>query len=67
MSSSKLFILLGAVGFLLLAGISLYRLLFWFPITIGGEEVGQTSSLFAFAISLALSLMLFQGARERGS
>lgn len=67
MSTSKLFILLGAVGFLLLAGVSLYRLLFWFPITIGGEEVGQTSSLLAFAISLALSLMLFQGARERGS
>ena len=66
MSSSKLFIILGAVGFLLLALASLYRLLFWFPITIAGAEVGQTTSLLAFVISLALSVMLFQGVRERG-
>ena len=44
MSSSKLFIIVGALGFLLLALASLYRLLFWFPITIGGEQVGQTTS-----------------------
>ncbi|HET9336112.1 MAG TPA: hypothetical protein VFO12_06860 [Sphingomicrobium sp.] len=67
MTNSKLFIFAGALGFLLLALVSLYRLLFWFPITIGGEEVGQTTSLLAFVISLALSIMLFQGARQRGS
>lgn len=67
MSSSRLFTILGALAFLLLALVSLYRLLFWFPITIAGAEVGQTTSLFAFVISIALSIMLFQGARQRGS
>jgi hypothetical protein len=65
MSSSKLFQYVGALVFLLLALVSLYRLLFWFPITIAGEEVGQTTSFFALVIFVALSLMLFRGVRER--
>jgi hypothetical protein len=67
MTGNKLLMVLGAVGFLLLALVALYRLLFWFPITIAGEEVGQTTSLFAFVISIALSAILFRGVRERSS
>ena len=47
MSSSKLANLVGGVIFLIVAAICLYRLLFWFPITIGGERVGQVSTFFA--------------------
>jgi hypothetical protein len=44
-----------------LAAVSLYRLLFWFPITIAGAQIGQTASFFAFVIFTALSLILFRG------
>ena len=61
MNSTKLAALAGAVIFMALAGISLYRLLFWFPISIGGAEVGQTASFFAFVIFTALSLIMVRG------
>jgi hypothetical protein len=58
---SKAANLIGGIIFLIVAGISLYRLLYWFPISIGGMEVGQTTSLFAFVISAALCLILLRG------
>lgn len=63
MSSNKLGSIVGAIVFLTLALISLYRLLFWFPITIGGMHVGQTSTFFAFVICAALTLIMFRGLR----
>ena len=64
---SKLGSLLGGIIFLVLAAVSLYRLLFWFPIDIGGAHVGQVASFFAFVICAVLALILLrQGlARER--
>jgi len=64
MSNSKLVNVAAGLLFLGLACVSLYRLLFWFPITIGGAHVGQTASFFAFVIFAALSLILFLGARS---
>jgi hypothetical protein len=63
MSTNRMFTLIGAFIFLILAAVSLYRLLVWFPITIGGYAIGQTASFFAFVISVALCLILFRGAR----
>ena len=57
--------LLGGIVFLVLACISLYRLLFWFPLTIGGMHVGQVASFFAFVICAALCLVFFRGAMVR--
>jgi hypothetical protein len=57
---AKLGNLLGGIIFLVLAAISLYRLLFWFPIDIGGAHVGQVASFFAFVICGALCLILLR-------
>jgi hypothetical protein len=65
MSTHRIASLTGALVFLVFAGLALYRLLFGFRITIGGQEVGHTSSFFAFVIFAALSLILFQGGRAR--
>jgi hypothetical protein len=65
MSSSRLGNIVGGIIFLALAIISGYRLLFWFPITIGGHLIGQTASFFAFVISAALCLILLLGGREK--
>jgi hypothetical protein len=64
MFSSRLGSVAGGVVFLILALASLYRLLFWFPITVGGHAIGQTASFFAFAIFAALTLISFQGLRS---
>lgn len=56
---------MGGIVFLVLACISLYRLLFWFPLDIGGMHVGQTASFFAFVICAALCLVFFRGAMAR--
>ena len=61
MSSNRLASIIGALIFLALAGVALYRLLVGFPITIGGMEVGQTTSFSALVVFVALSLMLFRG------
>lgn len=61
MSSNKLGNLIGGIVFLALAIVSGYRLLFWFPITIGGHLIGQVASFFAFVISAALCLILLRG------
>jgi len=62
MSGQRLISLFGAVVFLLVALVALYRLLHWFPITIGGMHVGQTASFFTFVACAALSMALFGGA-----
>jgi len=64
MSSTRLVNIAAGLVFLILAGIALYRLLFYFPITIGGAYVGQVASFFAFVVCAALALMLFVGRRE---
>jgi len=63
MSSNKLVTFVAALVFLLLACVALYRLLFWFPIEIGGHAIGQTASFFAFVIFAALTLVLIRAAR----
>ena len=65
MFNSKLASLMGGVVFLLISLVGLYRLMFWFPITIAGERVGQTVSFFTFVIFAALSLVSFQGLRNK--
>lgn len=64
MPSNRAAALIGAVVFLCLAAVALYRLLVGFPITIGGMQVGQTTSFLAFVAFAALALMLFRGARR---
>jgi hypothetical protein len=63
--SSRLGNLAGGIVFLALAIISGYRLLFWFPIEIGGHFVGQVASFFAFVISAALAMILLLGGRAK--
>ena len=53
--------LIAAIVFLALALGSLYRLLVGFPVVIGGVEIGQVATFFAFVICAALSLILFRG------
>ena len=60
MPSNKLAALLGGLVFLALAVVSLYRLLFYFPITIGGHFIGQTVSFFGFVIFTALTLIMLR-------
>jgi hypothetical protein len=67
MGSRKLVILAAALVFLLVAAGALYRLLIGFPISIGGEEVGQTTTFFVLVISIALSMMLFSHSRNAGA
>jgi len=61
MSVHRLATIVGAFAFLVIAALALYRLLAGFPITIGGHEIGQTSSFFVFVVCAALALMLFRG------
>jgi hypothetical protein len=59
--SNRLVTSLGAIALLVIAALALYRLLVGFPITIGGQEIGQTTSFLVFVICTALALMLFRG------
>ena len=61
MSTYRMATLAGAIIFLALAALALYRLLVGFPITIGGIVVGQVATFFVLVVSTALSLMLFRG------
>ena len=61
MSGHRIATIVGAFAFLAIAALALYRLLAGFPITIGGVEIGQTSSFFVFVICAALALMLLRG------
>jgi hypothetical protein len=64
MGSRKLVLTVAAVIFLLITAGALYRLLVGFPISIGGEEVGQTSTFFVLVCGAALTLMCFNEARK---
>lgn len=64
MATRKLVLTAAALIFLLVAALGLYRLLYWFPISIGGVEIGQVGSFFAIVIGAGLSLMLFSEARK---
>ena len=55
---------IGALVFLAIAAAALYRLLFGFEITLGGMQVGQTSTFFVFVASAALFLISLQGTRQ---
>lgn len=63
MFNSKLSSFLGGVVFLIISLAALYRLMFWFPITVAGQQIGQATSFLAFAIFAALSIVSFQGLR----
>jgi hypothetical protein len=67
MAGRKLVLSVTALIFLLVALAGLYRLMVWFPISIGGAEVGQVASFFIIVICAGLSLMLFGEARRAGS
>ena len=64
MATRKLVLTAAALIFLLIAAVGLYRLLVWFPISVGGVEIGQVGSFFAIVIGAALALMLFNEARK---
>ena len=55
----------GGIIFLIVGALALYRLFVGFPITIGGMEVGQTSTFIVFVVCAALSLMLFRQSAVR--
>jgi hypothetical protein len=61
---NRLFSILAALVFLAIAAVALYRLLYWFPVSIGGHEIGQSASFLTFAACAALSIMLFRGSRS---
>jgi len=65
MTSNRVASVLGGIVFLIIAAVCLYRLLYWFPITIGNERVGQVATFFALAISAALSLIFLRGGAPR--
>jgi len=67
MASRKLVLLAAAVIFLLIAAACLYRLLVGFPITIGGQQIGQVITFLILVISAALSMMLFSHSRSAGA
>ena len=64
MTRYKLFTLIGAAIFFLIAAWNLWRVMVGFPITIGGVMVGNTISFFAFAVFAALGVMMFREARR---
>jgi hypothetical protein len=64
MTSNRAASLIGAFIFLCIAALALYRLMVGFPITIGGMEIGQTSSFLVFVICAGLSVALFRGQRQ---
>ena len=64
MATRKLVLLAAAVIFLLIAAASLYRLLVGFPITIGGQSIGQVITFLVLVGSAGFSLMLFREARS---
>ena len=49
MTNYRIFTLLGAIVFLLIAALNLWRLLVGFPITIGGVYIGKATSFIVCA------------------
>lgn len=64
MGSRKLVLTVVALIFLLITAAALYRLLVGFPMSIGGEEIGQVSTFFVLVCGAALTLALFNEARK---
>lgn len=64
MASRKLVLTAAAIIFLLITAAALYRLLIGFPMSIGGEEIGQVSTFFVLVCGAALTVMLFNEARK---
>ncbi len=64
MGTRKIVLSFAALCFLLLTVAAVYRLMFGFAISIGGQEVGQTSTFFVMVCGAALTLMLFNEARK---
>jgi len=60
MTGRKLFMFVAAIFLLLLGLAGFYRLMFGFPISLGGHALGQTSSFFVFVVCVALSVVLFR-------
>jgi hypothetical protein len=63
MGSRKVLTLVAAVVFLLVGLAGFYRLMVGFPITIGNQHLGQTSSFFVFVACVGLSIALFRQSR----
>ena len=64
MASRKLVLSIAAIIFLLITLGAVYRLLVGFPMSIGGAEIGQTSTFFVLVCAAALTMMLFNEARK---
>jgi uncharacterized membrane protein len=64
MTNYRVFTLLGAIVFLLIAALNLWRLLVGFPITVGGVYIGGATSFIVMCAAVALSLMMFREARR---
>ena len=65
MSMNRAASIIGALVFLCIAALALYRLMVGYPISIGGQELGQTTSFFVLVICAALALILFMGERNK--
>jgi hypothetical protein len=57
--------LTGGIVFLAVTALALYRLMVGFQISIGGAEIGQTTTFFALVAGAALTLMFFRAALSR--
>jgi hypothetical protein len=61
MSAHRLATFIAGLFFAGVALLALYRLLVWFPITIGSQQVGQVFTFFALVICSALALIFLRG------
>jgi hypothetical protein len=66
MSSNKLYTIAGLIIFPIIALVALYRLIYWFPIEIAGQQIGQTVSWLLFVICSALAIIAFRDLRRPG-
>ena len=64
MATRKLVLSAAGIIFLLVTLAALYRFLVGFPLSIGGEEIGQTSTFFVMVCGAALTMMMFNEARK---
>lgn len=60
----KIFTLIAAVIFGLMALVHVYRIAVGFPVAVGGHEIGQGVSWIALLITAGLSYGLFREARS---
>ena len=67
MSAHRFATLIAGLFFAAIAILALYRLLVWFPITIGDQPVGQVFTFFALVICAALALIFLRGGLRANS